>query len=173
MSASISAIGLGLPVAAPKRCRCDSFRQTHPFEQALGMLVILRAVPRLGAVTGSTVANVDWCFASRRRRLKFGETICAVTSGCRKSHPPSSLIMSTPKSQAPLAMNDGEKIIDGDGKPMQWMSSATRTSIERASRNDKQFCFRSDFVLLERRLRAVLAVAVLLYLRALSPKAIT
>lgn len=30
--------------------------------------------------------------------------------------------MSTPKSQAPLAMNDGEKIIDGNGRATQWLA---------------------------------------------------
>lgn len=38
--------------------------------------------------------------------------------------------MSTPKSQAPLAMNDGEKIIDGGGWATQWAASVITRPIK-------------------------------------------
>lgn len=55
------------------------------------------------------------------------------------------LIMSTPKSQAPLAMNDGEKIIDGDGTATQWAASAIASPIEFAISRLGELSCRGDF----------------------------
>lgn len=70
---------------------------------------------------------------------------CTETFRCRKTHPPSSLIMSTPKSQAPLAMNDGEKIIDGDGSATQWAVLAITTTTEFAISISGEFYGCCDF----------------------------
>jgi len=53
--------------------------------------------------------------------------------------------MSTPKSHAPLAMNDGEKIIDGDGTATQWAASAIASPIEFAISRLGELSCRGDF----------------------------
>lgn len=122
-------------------------------------------VRRQEAVIGAARRDIDAC-----GRTKI---VCAVTSRCRKSHPPSSLIRSTPKSQAPLATNDGEKIINGDGSVAQWVVSAGTAPIAFVIPTADEFCLRDDFVLLEKSLRLVVAAAVLLCLAGFSPNTIT
>jgi hypothetical protein len=81
--------------------------------------------------------------------------------------------MSTPKSQAPLAANSGEKTIDGDGSATQWVASIPTPPNEFVISISGEDCFRGNFVLLERRLRPVSDATVVLLLAGFSSKSIT